>query len=43
MDVVGEDGGLEVWIKELPTGPFTRLAFEGTISYRPAGGPAADH
>ena len=39
MDVVGEDGGLEVWIKELPTGPLTRLAFEGTISYRPAWGP----
>ena len=34
-----EGGGLEIWVKELGTGPLTRLALDGTVSYRPAWGP----
>ena len=37
--VLSESGGLEVWTKVLGTGPLTRLAFDGTVSYRPAWSP----
>jgi serine/threonine-protein kinase len=39
VSVMREGGGLEVWVKVLGTGPLTRLAFDGTVSYRPAWGP----
>jgi serine/threonine-protein kinase len=32
-------GRTELWAKTLPTGPFTRLAFEGTVNYRPSWSP----
>jgi serine/threonine-protein kinase len=32
---VRHEGRDEVWVKVLGTGPFTRLAFDGTIAYRP--------
>jgi hypothetical protein len=34
-----EGGGLEVWVKVLATGPLARLAFDGSVSYRPAWAP----
>ena len=34
-----EGGGLEVWAKVLATGPLARLAFDGSVSYRPAWAP----
>jgi hypothetical protein len=39
VTLMREGGGLEVWIKVLGTGPLTRLAFDGTVSYRPGWGP----
>ncbi len=38
VEVTREGGGLEIWVKELGTGPLTRLALDGTVSYRPAWG-----
>ena len=32
---VEQDGKFELWVKTMPDGPFTRLAFNGTYSYRP--------
>jgi Tol biopolymer transport system component len=32
-------GRTDVWIKQLDTGPLTRLTFEGTLNYRPAWRP----
>jgi Tol biopolymer transport system component len=32
-------GRTDVWIKQLDTGPLTRLSFEGTLNYRPAWRP----
>ena len=36
---VRHEGRYEVWIKVLGMGPFTRLAFDGLIAYRPAWAP----
>jgi hypothetical protein len=36
---VNEGGRSEIWIKQLDRGPLTRLAFEGTVNYRPAWHP----
>jgi serine/threonine-protein kinase len=37
LAVAVEQGGkFEMWVKAMPTGPFTRLAFDGTYSYRPS-------
>jgi serine/threonine-protein kinase len=33
------EGSFELWVKELDHGPFTRLAFGGTLNYRPAWAP----
>jgi len=33
------DDGEQLWIKRLPTGPLSKLTFEGTQSYRPAWQP----
>jgi len=32
-------GRTDVWIKQLDTGPLTRLTFDGTLNYRPAWRP----
>ncbi len=29
----------QLWVKQLPTGPVTKLTFDGTINYRPAWSP----
>ncbi len=39
VSIMRESGGLEVWVKQLATGPLARLAFDGLVSYRPAWAP----
>jgi eukaryotic-like serine/threonine-protein kinase len=34
-----KEGGVEVWVKVLGTGPLTRLTPDATVSYRPAWAP----
>jgi serine/threonine-protein kinase len=36
---VEQAGKFEMWVKAMPAGPFTRLAFDGTYSYRPSWSP----
>jgi eukaryotic-like serine/threonine-protein kinase len=36
---VEQAGKFELWVKAMPAGPFTRLAFDGTYSYRPSWTP----
>jgi serine/threonine-protein kinase len=36
---VVREGRVEVWVRELATGAFTRLAYEGTYNYRPSWSP----
>jgi len=34
-----QNGEEQVWVKDLPRGPFTKLTFDGTLNYRPAWTP----
>ena len=36
---VGADAGTQLWIKELPSGPLSRLTFEGATNFRPSWTP----
>ena len=36
---VADGARTEVWVKQLDRGPFTRLAYEGSVNYRPAWQP----
>ncbi len=36
---VGVDAGTQLWIKDLQSGPLSRLTFEGTTNYRPTWTP----
>ncbi len=38
VSIVG-GGRTDVWIKQLSTGPLTRITFDGTLNYRPAWRP----
>jgi serine/threonine-protein kinase len=35
VDVVGPKS-VDIWVKQLPTGPFSRLTFDGTENFRPS-------
>jgi dipeptidyl aminopeptidase/acylaminoacyl peptidase len=36
---VEQEGKIELWVKAMPAGPLTRLAFDGTLNYRPSWSP----
>jgi serine/threonine-protein kinase len=36
---IAADSRTDIWVKELDRGPLTRLTFNGTLNYRPAGRP----
>jgi Tol biopolymer transport system component len=35
IDQLG-DRGVDLWVKQLPSGPFSRLTFEGSLNFRPS-------
>jgi len=35
----GEEGSVDVWVKQLDTGPLSRVTFEGTLNGRPVWAP----
>jgi serine/threonine-protein kinase len=42
ITVVGSDGE-QIWVKEMPRGPLTRLSFGSASNYRPAWSPDSRH
>ena len=38
-DVPAQGGRIDIWVKQLPTGPLSRLTFDGSLNYRAAWTP----